>query len=69
MNENSIVSFDGVRVIFTPVAIKLSRIVVPSSFLMNMYLSRLYQLGKELASALYVRQSRGGENDDSRGSL
>ncbi|XP_014393457.1 PREDICTED: short stature homeobox protein 2 [Myotis brandtii] len=39
LNENSIVSFDGVRVIFVPVVIKLSEIVFPSSFLMNVYLS------------------------------
>lgn len=32
LNENSIVSFDGVRVIFVPVTIKLSGIVFPSSF-------------------------------------
>lgn len=39
LNENSIVSFDGVRVIFVPVTIKLSGIVFPSSFLINAYLT------------------------------
>lgn len=65
--ENSIVSFDGFCVIFIPVSIKLFRIVIPSSFLMNVYLSDYTsQLGKELLLHVAIQ---GDENDDSRGSL
>lgn len=62
MNENSIVSFDEVRVVFVPVTIKLSGIIFPSSFLMNVSF-QYTNLGKRLP--LLLRAAKGRENGGS----